>query len=177
MSKATVVALIIMGFLGFNTTAYAGTVNIAGTGKSDFVDSVVGLRAETKNISFSESGTYTLTLTDFKFGDTFNYLGVQVATSVSSIAQIVIAAGELNRQSITFAINSGDYYLSIFGITGKKRVGSFGVNFAEGDVAPSPVPLPPALVFMLTSLLGLISFKRQRKALVEGQSRLEFAAA
>lgn len=161
MKHKLIVLLTIL--ISVSSAVEAGTIDIGGSGNNEFVQSVVGTWANSQTISFSESGTYTMSLTDFSFGQSFETLGVMISTSVHTVARIIISADDIKNQSLTFNINEGrDYWLSVFALTGDKKVGAFGVNVVDGTLAP--VPLPPAIVFFGTALLGFGSFIRQRKS-------------
>lgn len=148
--------------LGLSVAANAATVDIARTGESELIQTIAGVWTNNQKISFSETGSYTMTLTDYLHGERLDYMGVMVSTSLHKIVDIVISSGDIARMSKTFELTQGEYWLSIFALTGDSNFGSFGVDFTAGDLAP--VPLPSAFIFMATSLLGFASFVRQRKA-------------
>lgn len=133
----------------------------SGNGGS-FVKSTYGVWVDNGKISFDESGSYSMQLTDFSFADTYEHVGAMISTSSESIAQIELRNGEpLDLNPVTFVVEEGEYWLSLFAIAGgSSNTGTFSL-----DIGAAAVPLPPAALFMGTALLGLVSFSRQRKEL------------
>lgn len=157
-----IVALIsLAGFSNAATVSiesYIDSENPAG-----FSQSVVGSWGFTDRITFTETGKYSLQLTDFgeneAFG-TFDYLGAFITSSADKIAGFSLGNKVLNNNldSVVFDIEQGEYWLNVLAVTnGSFDVGLMGLNVMEYTA----VPLPPAFMFMLTSLLGLIAYKRK----------------
>lgn len=148
---------------------HASNIDVLSSQDFEMQKTVVGVWSTNDRISFSKSGTYSILLSDFglspnNFGDSFNYLGAMISSSTHNKASV-----ELNQNSsaghsfFTFDITAGEYWLSMFAITdSRSNAGTFNFRILEG--ATNPVPLPAAFWLMLTSVLGLISFARQRRA-------------
>ena len=105
--------------------AHAGSVEILGqtSGSAEIQKSVIGVWSTNQRISFSESGRYTMVLSDFgstnkKFGDSFSYLGAMISSSADNIASINVG-NEMNTGNtlLSFDVTKGEYWLSLFAIT------------------------------------------------------------
>ena len=146
---------------------HAASVDVIGS--SEIQKTVTGVWATNEKISFKTSGKYTLSLTDFgltspSFGNNFSHLGAMISNSVNNIASLELNSSSVNPNNfLTFNVTAGEYWLSLFAVTdSNSNLGTFNMNILKGDV--SPVPLPAAFWFMATSILGLISFVRQKSA-------------
>lgn len=138
----------------------AGTVNIAGYGDGSIVQSVLGVWSFSGEISFSEPGEYNFQLIDLSVGVAFDSLSALISTTAEEVVSVSFVEGvATGPRRLTFdVVEGGEYWLSILAITDASvNTGVFGLEV-------TPVPVPPAFAFMLTSLLGLAAYARQRKA-------------
>lgn len=156
-------------FVFLCTSAFSQAAAVGIEGSSEIHKTVVGVWANNEKISFQSSGKYSLVLTDFGltspgFANSFSHLGAMISDSYHNIASVEFDSNATNPNAfLTFDVTAGDYWLSLFAITdSNSNVGTFNMNLLQGDV--SPVPLPAAFWFMATSVLGLVSFVRQRRA-------------
>jgi len=150
------------------SAAQAGSVNLLDSSSPEIQRTVVGVWSNNQRLSFSEAGKYSVVLTDFggnNFGDKFSYLGAMVSDSYHNLGSVTLNKNSYSPSAfLSFDVTApGDYWLSLFAITnGTSNTGTFNFNLIQGDT--NPVPLPAAFWFMTTSILGLISFARQRRA-------------
>lgn len=152
--------------------AQASSVNIMGNNTELNDMRVSGVWGSSEKITFATSGKYSMLLTDAGlssarstgFGSSFSYLGAMLTSSNGAVASATFNRSSTERDRfVSFDITEGEYWLSLFAITdSNENVGTFNMSLLEGDV--SPVPLPAGFWFMATSLLGLFSIFRQRKA-------------
>jgi len=142
--------------------AMAATATIEGYGASDLVKTVQGTWAYNTKVNFDEPGAYRLTLTNFSFPATFDAVGVMVSTAKQGIVDIV-SYDSLGSLSKLFSVDQGSYYLSIFAISDRQlNLGTLGVAFES--VPASEVPLPPALVLLMSGVMTLMAFVRRKQA-------------
>ncbi len=165
--KTLIKATLPLAMLCTSVLTQAADVNVLGS--SEIHKTVVGVWANNEKITFQTAGTYTMVLSDFglgspSFGNNFSHLGAMISNSYKNIGSIELNSSSTNPNPfITFDVAAGDYWLSLFAVTDSDtNLGTFNMNILKGDV--SPVPLPAAFWFMATSILGLISFVRQRSA-------------
>ena len=165
--KTLIKAAVPFVFLCASAFSQASAVDVIGS--SEIQKTVTGVWANNEKISFQSSGTYTLALTDFGltspgFGNNFSHLGAMISDSYHNIASVEFNSNSTNPNALfTFDVEAGDYWLSLFAITDSNtNVGTFNMSLLQGDV--SAVPLPATFWFMATSVLGLVSFVRQRRA-------------
>lgn len=157
-----IIAMVLLISTGF---ANAGTVSIAGyEGEGgDFVENVLGVWSFSDRITFSTPGSYSLQLTDFNEPLSFDYLGALIATPTDKIANFSFKYGTASSNGpVFFDVAEGEeYWLSLIAITDSAfNAGTFGLKISE----VAAIPLPPAFMLMLTSLLGLAAYARQGTA-------------
>jgi len=141
--------------------ALAATATIDGYG-TDLVKTVQGTWTYNTKVNFDEPGAYKLTLTNFSFPGAFDAVGVMVSTAKQNIVDIV-SYDRIESLSRLFNVNEGAYYLSIFAISDRQlNLGTLGVAFQAAD--PSEVPLPPALVLLMSGAMTLMAFVRRKQA-------------
>lgn len=103
-------------------------------------------------------GTYTATLTDFSFPEKFSTLGLSITSFVDDSLNLGSLFGD---GSFTFnASGAGTYYANVFGVPGD----TFGVGLYGVQVS-SVVPLPPAVLFLVSGLAVFAAFGRGGKRL------------
>ena len=128
-----------------------------------FAGLVVGKWAFADSVTFSESGSYQLTLTDFGASrglNPFNFLAAFISTSSSIVGGFLSGgSGSAFSGSWEFNLTEGDYWLSVLAVADPYLgFGVFGLN-----IEPTAVPLPAAGWLLLTSLIGLAAFGRRRR--------------
>ena len=156
----TACVVTIAATLAFNT-ASAATATIAGQNASEMVQQVQGTYVYNTRISFDEPGAYKVTLTDFKFPGTFDAVGVMISSAKQKIVEVISYDHEGNLSKL-FSADAGDYYLSLFAVSDRQwNLGRFGLAFEAAD--PSDVPLPPALVLLMSGAMTLMAFVRRRQ--------------
>ena len=106
-----------------------------------------------ENYSFVADQTplvYKVTLTDFEFPAPFDFLGVAITTSTDKVAEL-LAPG-----MTTFDVELGTtYFANVLGnAADPSGAGLFGINITA-------VPIPPSLILLGSSLLGLIFLRRR----------------
>lgn len=142
--------------------AVAATATIDGYGTADLVKTVQGTWTYNTKVSFDEPGAYRLTLTNFSFPGTFDAVGVMVSSAKQNIVDI-ISYDKLESLSKLFNVDGGSYYLSIFAISDRQlNLGTLGLAFESAGT--SEVPLPPALVLLMSGAMTLMAFVRRRQA-------------
>lgn len=132
----------------------------------DYTNTVSGVWFTSERLEFEKTGQYELSLTDFNFGGALESFGVMISTGSEKVAQLIFSAGEAPLTPIQFNVEEENYWISMFAITpeGRGNLGAFGVSIdsmLSGN--PSEVPAPPALVLMLTGLMGLGAYARKAK--------------
>jgi hypothetical protein len=136
--------------------AFAAKVDIAASGSDAWNKTVVGTYVKNTKIKFSEGGTYTLSLQDADFGANFEMLGAMISSPSTKYVDMVLAPDQkLLSQRFTLQ-QGGDYFLSVFAITDSVK------NPATFSLAVNAVPLPSAVIFMASALMGLVAFVRRR---------------
>ena len=106
-----------------------------------------------ENFSFvadQEPPKYKVILTDLEFPGPFDILGVAITTSTANITEL-LAPGET-----TFDVELGEtYFANVLGVTTEELgAGLFGIKIA-------PVPIPPSLILLSSSVLGLVFLRRR----------------
>lgn len=148
----------------------AGSVEF-GDYDGSIVKTVTGVWSYNEKVEFSSSGTYKLNFADLNFGDQFDYVGAMISTSTQKLASITFTNGQPSSMlPLEFQVGEQEYWLSIFAFTNSaSSVGTLGLDIDwVSDV--SEVPAPPALILMLSSLLGLGSvFRRRQKTAAQQQ--------
>lgn len=149
--------------------AMADSVDVLNTDTAEIQKTVIGVWAANEKITFANSGTYSILLTDFGmtqpgFGNSFNYLGAMISSSTDNLAAVTFDhSNNVANKFLSFDVVAGDYWLNIFAVTDSKtNAGTFNFQVLEGDL--NPVPLPASFWLMATSLLGLFSFIRQSRS-------------
>jgi len=153
------VVLMVAGSQG----AVAATASIEGFDNSNaFVKTVQGTWAYNTKVNFDAPGAYNLTLSNFVFPNSLDAVGVMVSTATQNIVDIV-SYDKTESLSKLFNVDQGAYYLSIFAISDRQlNLGSLGVKFESA--APSEVPLPPALMLLVSGAMTLMAFVRRKVA-------------
>lgn len=116
-----------------------------------------GTAEQAEQFTINNAGTYSATLTDFKFPNSFTAnFGLMVSTSVAEMGQT------LGPGSFTFEATPGTYWASVFGVPGGSlNMGLFGVRVEMlASAVPSPVPLPGGLVLLASALVAYVGFGR-----------------
>ncbi len=162
MVRASVVRLFLLFVLAvFARGSFAG-LEIIDTEGLTYSKNVVGVWSMNTKIRAESDGGYYMKLSNLAdsnldFASKFKYLGVVVSSASEQLASIVLK-GEKDVRLTEFTLESGEYWVSIFAITNRKtNIGEFKLELAE-------VPLPASFWFMFTSILGLVSFVRQKNA-------------
>jgi len=142
--------------------AAAATATIEGLDASDMVKTVQGTWVYNTKVSFDEPGSYKLTLTNFSFPSAFDAVGVMVSTATQKVADI-ISYDSVESLSKVFSAGEGSYYLSIFAVSDRAlNLGTLGIAF--NAATPDEVPLPPALVLLMSGAMTLMAFVRRKTA-------------
>ena len=141
-------------------------LNIGDILQDGAVKTVHGVFTYNESFTIDESGTYSLALMDHDLGENFDFLGAMISTSTRKLASISFREGRrLEGEQMEFSVNADEeekYWISIFGITDNRfNMGTFGVEVGT-DIDLAPIPAPPAIVFMMTSLLGLGALARRK---------------
>lgn len=141
--------------------AAAATATIEGIGAGEMVKTVQGTWAFNTTVNFDEPGAYKLTLTNFSFPTAFDAVGVMVSTAKQKVVDIV-SYDNMGSISKLFNVDGGAYYLSIFAVSDRQwNLGSLGIAFETPSA--SEVPLPPALVLMMSGVMTLVAFARRKQ--------------
>lgn len=146
---------------------YAGTVDISGFDSSGGITrGVLGVWSHNDRISFSEPGLYSIELYEDS-ASSFEYLSAYISTPTELVASYRIEGGEASFSGpLRFEVDSdtfdGEYYwLNILAITDSTlNYGVFGLNIAEY----TPIPVPPAFLFMFSAIFGLVAYGRKKTA-------------
>ena len=95
---------------------------------------------------------YKVTLTDLEFPGPFDILGVAITTSTENITEL-LAPG-----MTTFDVGLGTtYFANVLGLADDEfGAGLFGIKIA-------PVPIPPSLILLGSSVLGLVLLRRRMR--------------
>lgn len=164
VSIKTFFCLIILSLSHF---VQAGSVSInsyaSAQNPGGFAQSVVGSWGFSDRITFTESGSYSLQLTDFGSSESFNsfdYLGAFITSTSEKVASFTFSNGAASSEGpVIFDIDQGEYWLNVLAVADSTfDLGLLGVNVTEYTA----VPLPPAFMFMLSALLGLVAYGRKK---------------
>lgn len=136
--------------------AFAAKVEISASGTGTWNKTVVGTYVKNTKINFSDAGIYTLSLGDSDFGANFEMLGAMISSPSTKYVDLVLAPDQLMNSARFNIQKGGDYFLSVFAITDSIK------NPATFSLAVNAVPLPSAVIFMSSALMGLIAFMRRR---------------
>lgn len=112
------------------------------------------------DIYLDESGTYKVTLTDFKLAGSFSEVGLVVQNNLG------IKKGDIFGQgSFSFNAEAGLYHLEL-GILGTDAMGLIGITMERFDldsvISPTPVPLPMPLLLLFSALITLLSLSKYK---------------
>ena len=105
-----------------------------------------------KFVADQEPLDYKVTLTDLEWPvGAFNILGVAITRGTTDIIAELFAPG-----STTFGVELGEtYFANVLGLTDDDLgAGLFGIKIA-------PVPIPPSLILLGSSVLGLVLLRRR----------------
>jgi hypothetical protein len=144
--------------VGVNTIVLAAPVNISVSNSDTWNKSVVGTYIKNTKISFSNAGSYTLNLQDADSSSNFEMLGASIFSP--SVKYVDLVLGVDNKSiSRDFKIDkAGDYFLNVFAITDSIA------NPTAFSLSVNAVPLPSAVIFLSSALMGLVAFMRRRPA-------------
>lgn len=155
------IAVFMLAALGSHG-AVAATATIDGFGGADMVKTVQGTWAYNTKVTFDEPGAYRLTLTNFSFPAAFDAVGVMVSTASQKVVDIV-SYDSIGSLSKLFDASQGAYYLSIFAVSDRTLdLGTLGIAFESAN--SSEVPLPPALVLLMSGVMTLMAFARRKQS-------------
>lgn len=124
--------------------------------------SIPGVGTKVSSFDIFAPGTYQATLTDFSFPQDFSMLGLSITSFVDNQMNLGSIFGE---GTFTFtASGAGKYYANILGTAGDTYgVGLFGVQVSA--LGEAVVPLPPAVLFLVSGLAVFAAFGRGGKRL------------
>jgi hypothetical protein len=140
-------------------------LNISGTGGDGFYDATVSTapstklaKTVTKTFKFvAASGFPTVDIDVSASGAT--YAGPTIATWADTLGGPVVALN--NAITNTFTLIIGHTYDLVFQVTHNATTGNSAVN-SSFTVTPSPVPVPPAAILLLSGLVGIGALGRKR---------------
>lgn len=142
-----------VGFLGAGSNAAAfSTLSTGVPGAAT---------TQVNSFTISQAGTYTAKLADFGFPETFQSVGLTISTFVDDQLNLgsVFGSGSFNFN----ASSPGTYYASLMGQAGETfGLGLYGVQVTEFGPA-AVVPLPSAVLFLLSGLAVFAAFGRGGK--------------
>ena len=126
------------------------------------VNMVMGSDGMVVELDGLNAGEYQLTLTDFVFPETFEYLGAVLTSATSKVETLILNGQE--QASVVFDIAIADsYYLSVYGkANAAVGVGLYGIELKNLSVVP--LPLSAALFLSGLGVVGLMRRKRLIKA-------------
>lgn len=113
------------------------------------------------SFSIAQAGTYTVKLADFVFPESFQAIGLSITSFVDDQLSLgsIVGPGSFNFN----ASSPGTYYASVFGQAGSTfGLGLYGVQVTE--FGPAAVPLPSAVLFLLSGLAVFAAFGRGGKS-------------
>jgi hypothetical protein len=150
--KKYCLAATLLGSMG----AHAAFVDIAGPDTNSIQKKVVGTYSKATTIEFSQNGNYQINYKDLGLVPEFALFGAAISQQGTSVVDLVLNDGSLQGAK-QFSLLKGTYDLNIFAIT------NIANNFGEFKLEVNPVPLPSAVIFLSSALMGLIAFCRRRK--------------
>ena len=93
---------------------------------------------------------YKVTLTDLEFPGAFDFLGVAITTSTENVTQLL--APGMKKFDVELGTT---YFANVLGLADDDfGAGLFGIKIA-------PVPIPPSLILLGSSVLGLALLRRR----------------
>lgn len=115
-----------------------------------------GSGASTASFIVSAPGTYSATLTDFAFPETFETLALAITTATSTLLSLA------EPGTVEFMLEDvGTFFVTVFGTTrAPQNLGLYGLEIAAVDVG-APIPLPGALPLLLGALAWLGAARRR----------------
>lgn len=143
---------------GASQMTQAASVDIAASGADAWNKTVVGTYVKNTKIHFSDSGKYTINLQDTNFVGNFEMLGAMISSPSTKYVDMVLSPEQRLKQQNFTIDKAGDYFLSVFAISDSiNRPATFNISV-------NAVPLPSAVIFMSSALMGLVAFMRRRVA-------------
>lgn len=143
--------------LGAQLQAQAAAVTVDAANSYQDVGLVSGFSGAVNPFDIGAAGTYEVRLTDFAFpADPFDTLRLIVTSATEEYGRLD------GPGSFLFTAGTGHYFLSLVWDTGGDfDMGLYGVEIAASGIPASVVPVPPALV-LLMSAIGVLVFIRYR---------------
>ncbi len=142
--------------VGASQMSMAASIEIAASGSGEWNKKVAGTYVKNTKISFSDAGRYTISLQDTNVGGDFETLSAMISSPSTKYADLVLSpAISLKQQNFTID-KAGDYFLNVFAVVDPFK------NPANFSLSVSAVPLPSAVIFMSSALMGLVAFMRRR---------------
>jgi hypothetical protein len=148
--------------LGASQIATAASVDIAASGSGDWSKTVVGTYVKNTKITFSDSGKYQINLQDAEFGAKLDMLGAMISSPSTKYVDLVLSPDQTFKQQNFTIDRAGDYFLSVFALSSDFR------KPATFNLSVNAVPLPSAVIFMSSALMGLVAFVRRRSIQSQG---------
>ena len=163
---------IVIFLFGFNQVHAAAEpliipgATIESSGGDTLVAPAIGVWSYTGKITFQgPESNYRLLLSDISTSiGGFEYLGGTISTATNKLVEFDYNVRGSDIQEIGFEIEEGEYWLTLFAITGStSNIGTLGLDFQ----LQSEVPLPASAWMMLSALgaLGLMKRKSITKKL------------
>jgi hypothetical protein len=117
----------------------------------------VGTYIKNTKIRFSEAGKYTISLQDTGFDANFEMLGAMISSPSTKYVDMVLAPESMYNSRQFTVDKAGDYFLKVFAITDSIQ------DPARFSLSVNAVPLPSAVIFLSSALMGLVAFMRRRR--------------
>ena len=117
---------------------------------------IFGLGGENYRFIADQSpSVYQVTLTDLNFPGPFDILAVAITTASDNIVELSVLTPDTQAVT-TFDVDLGTtYFANVLGLTDPDfGVGLFGLEIKA-------VPIPPSLILLGSSILGLVLFRRR----------------
>jgi|GEM_PF-5036069 len=147
---------------GVSQLTHAASVDIAASSSDAWNKTVVGTYVKNTKIHFSDSGKYTINLQDTGFVGNFEMLGAMISSPATKYVDMVLSPEQRLKQQNFTIDKAGDYFLSVFAIADSiNRPATFNLSV-------NAVPLPSAVIFMSSALMGLVAFMRRRNGQAKG---------
>jgi len=142
----------------FVVQAQASMVSVDAGVVYEDVGFISGYEQVSESFQITRAGTYRATLTDFEFPVAFDFLNLNIVSSIKEFGR-VSAEG-----SFIFEADPGTYYANLLGLSGGDlELGLYGVQVAliDGFDSVSPVPLPAPVVLLASALIMIFTFFRR----------------